>query len=172
MNINPSLIIKYFYATGMGLAKKLLSALVTPKFPHFLFQTSFLWNIWLSGHIVQFWSGFCEKGFVEISCFCGPISKIAIANQFSVLLLPHIWITNGINVLADYWPENTRVCGFWFLPMEWQFSCQECGEISTLLSSGHLTTDDMCLAHADLQYFLKTPLSMPPIFVGLSSIGR
>ncbi|XVE48689.1 hypothetical protein DITRI_Ditri01bG0022600 [Diplodiscus trichospermus] len=71
----------------------------------------------------------------------------------------------------DYWPSNTQVCGFWFLPIEWQFSCQECGEISTLLSSGHLTADDMCSAHAELQYFLKTPLSMPPIFVGLSSIG-
>ncbi|XWS67593.1 hypothetical protein CRYUN_Cryun04dG0019100 [Craigia yunnanensis] len=71
----------------------------------------------------------------------------------------------------DYWPSNTHVCGFWFLPTEWQFSCQECGEISTLLSSGHLTTDDMCSAHSELQYFLKIPLSMPPIFVGLSSIG-
>ncbi|XP_022762896.1 sterol 3-beta-glucosyltransferase UGT80B1 isoform X2 [Durio zibethinus] len=71
----------------------------------------------------------------------------------------------------DYWPSNARVCGFWFLPIEWQFSCQECREISTLLSSGHLTTDEMCSAHAELQYFLKTPLSMPPIFVGLSSIG-
>ncbi|TYJ03516.1 hypothetical protein E1A91_A12G033200v1 [Gossypium mustelinum] len=71
----------------------------------------------------------------------------------------------------DYWPSNTRVCGFWFLPIEWQFSCQECGQISTLLFTGHLNSDDMCPAHAELQYFLKTPLSRPPIFVGLSSIG-
>ncbi|KAE8665156.1 XS domain-containing / XS zinc finger domain-containing protein-related-like protein isoform 1 [Hibiscus syriacus] len=71
----------------------------------------------------------------------------------------------------DYWPSNTRVCGFWFVPKEWQFSCLECGQISTLLSSGYLTTDDLCPAHADLQYFLKNPLSRPPIFIGLSSIG-
>ncbi|KAL4385583.1 hypothetical protein GQ457_15G017020 [Hibiscus cannabinus] len=71
----------------------------------------------------------------------------------------------------DYWPSNTRVCGFWFLPTEWQFSCPECGEISTLLSSGHLTTDDLCSAHAELQYFIKNPLLGPPIFIGLSSIG-
>ncbi|OMO92088.1 sterol 3-beta-glucosyltransferase-like protein [Corchorus olitorius] len=70
----------------------------------------------------------------------------------------------------DYWPSNTRVCGFWFLPIEWQFSCNECGEI--LPSLGHLTTDNMCSAHAELQYFLTTPLSLPPIFLGLSSIGR
>lgn len=92
---------------------------------------------------------------------------------FSVsFLLPHIWIAYDINVLTDYWPSNTRVCGFWFLPIEWQFSCQECGQISTLLSTRHLKSDDMCPAHAELQYFLKTPLSSPPIFVGLSSIGR
>ncbi|XVE94032.1 hypothetical protein REPUB_Repub01dG0245200 [Reevesia pubescens] len=69
----------------------------------------------------------------------------------------------------DYWPSNTRVCGYWFLPIEWQFSCQKCGE--RLLCSEHLTVDDMCSAHAELQCFLKTPLSLPPIFVGLSSIG-
>ncbi|WRX13216.1 hypothetical protein QQP08_005703 [Theobroma cacao] len=55
--------------------------------------------------------------------------------------------------------------------MEWQFSCKECGEISTLLSSGHLTTDDMCSVHAELRIFLRTPISPPPIFIGLSSIG-
>ncbi|XP_021286934.1 sterol 3-beta-glucosyltransferase UGT80B1 isoform X2 [Herrania umbratica] len=71
----------------------------------------------------------------------------------------------------DYWPSNTRVCGFWFLPIEWQFSCKECGEISTLLSSGHLTTDDMCSVHSELRFFLRTPFSSPPIFIGLSSIG-
>ncbi|EOX97367.1 UDP-Glycosyltransferase superfamily protein, putative [Theobroma cacao] len=71
----------------------------------------------------------------------------------------------------DYWPSKTRVCGFWFLPIEWQFSCKECGEISTLLSSGHLTTDDMCSVHAELRIFLRTPISPPPIFIGLSSIG-
>ncbi|XP_059648138.1 sterol 3-beta-glucosyltransferase UGT80B1 isoform X2 [Cornus florida] len=71
-----------------------------------------------------------------------------------------------------YWPSNVRVCGFWFLPMEWQFSCNKCGEISALISSGHLNTkDEMCSAHAELQYFLMTSVSLPPVFIGLSSIG-
>ena len=80
----------------------------------------------------------------------------------------HIYFTP----LTDYWPSNVHVCGFWFLPMEWQFSCKECGEISALVSSGNLQRkDELCSAHLDLQTFLKT-LSMPPIFVGLNSVGR
>ncbi|KAI8532180.1 hypothetical protein RHMOL_Rhmol11G0193500 [Rhododendron molle] len=72
-----------------------------------------------------------------------------------------------------YWPSNVRACGFWFLPFEWQFSCNKCGEISALLSSGHLSPkDEMCSAHAELQSFLKTPASLPPVFIGLSSVGR
>ncbi|KAM3762496.1 hypothetical protein ACB098_01G350800 [Castanea mollissima] len=70
-----------------------------------------------------------------------------------------------------YWPSNVRVCGFWFLPMEWQFSCKECSEISALVSSGNLQRkDELCSAHIDLHTFLKTA-STPPIFVGLSSVG-
>ncbi|XP_062176449.1 sterol 3-beta-glucosyltransferase UGT80B1 isoform X5 [Alnus glutinosa] len=71
----------------------------------------------------------------------------------------------------DYWPSSVCVCGFWFLPMEWQFSCKKCREISALVSSGHLQRkEELCSAHLDLQTFLKT-MSRPPIFVGLSSVG-
>ncbi|KAM3714626.1 hypothetical protein ACJW31_01G347700 [Castanea mollissima] len=70
-----------------------------------------------------------------------------------------------------YWPSNVRVCGFWFLPMEWQFSCKECSEIAALVSSRNLQRkDELCSAHIDLHTFLKT-VSTPPIFVGLSSVG-
>ncbi|CAL5329711.1 unnamed protein product [Camellia sinensis] len=73
-----------------------------------------------------------------------------------------------------YWPSNVRVCGFWFLPLEWQFSCNKCAGISALISSEHLNTKDenvMCSAHAELQSFLKTPASLPPVFIGFSSVG-
>ncbi|XP_028088622.1 sterol 3-beta-glucosyltransferase UGT80A2 isoform X2 [Camellia sinensis] len=73
-----------------------------------------------------------------------------------------------------YWPSNVRVCGFWFLPLEWQFSCNKCAEISALISSEHLNTKDenvMCSAHAELQSFLKTPASLPPVFIGFCSVG-
>ncbi|XP_057978225.1 sterol 3-beta-glucosyltransferase UGT80B1 isoform X2 [Malania oleifera] len=72
----------------------------------------------------------------------------------------------------DYWPPNIRVCGFWFLPIEWQFSCRKCGEIAALTSSRKLNTkDDMCSSHARLHSFLRSTVPMPPIFIGLSSIG-
>lgn len=77
------------------------------------------------------------------------------------------------STLTGYWPSNVRVCGFWFLPNEWQFSCKQCSELSRIVSSERLyTKDEMCSAHVQLEYFLKTPVSMPPIFIGLSSIGR
>lgn len=78
-----------------------------------------------------------------------------------------------ICTITGYWPSNVRACGFWSLPLEWQFSCNKCGEISALLSSGHLSaTDEMCSGHAELQSFLKTPALLPPVFIGLSSVGR
>ncbi|XP_044489741.1 sterol 3-beta-glucosyltransferase UGT80B1 isoform X3 [Mangifera indica] len=48
----------------------------------------------------------------------------------------------------DYWPSSVCVCGFWFLPVEWQFS-----------------------SHCEFQSFLEVPKSVQIIFVGLSSIG-
>ncbi|XP_054802932.1 sterol 3-beta-glucosyltransferase UGT80B1 isoform X3 [Prosopis cineraria] len=67
-----------------------------------------------------------------------------------------------------YWPSKVRVCGFWFLPMEWQFTCTLCREVSIVGSSEHKRAkDQLCLRHVQLQNFIKTT----PIFVGLSSIG-
>ncbi|KAG6780254.1 hypothetical protein POTOM_013108 [Populus tomentosa] len=72
----------------------------------------------------------------------------------------------------DYWPSNVHVCGFWFLPTEWQFSCKKCQEISELSYPGDLRTkDEVCSAHVKLQCFLINPASTPPVFIGLSSIG-
>nr|XP_048317823.1 sterol 3-beta-glucosyltransferase isoform X8 [Ziziphus jujuba var. spinosa] len=72
----------------------------------------------------------------------------------------------------DYWPSSTRVCGFWFLPIEWQYSCTKCREISTSVSLGHLNKkNELCSVHIQLQYFLETHMSIPPIFIGLSSVG-
>lgn len=67
-----------------------------------------------------------------------------------------------------YWPLKVRVCGFWFLPIEWQFTCKKCRAISVHDSSGHqYAKDDLCPSHLELQNFIKTT----PIFIGLSSIG-
>ena len=71
--------------------------------------------------------------------------------------------------IIGYWPSNVLACGFWFLPFEWQFSCSKCREISAMLSSEHLNTEDgICSAHNELQCFLKTLATYPPVFIGLS----
>ncbi|KAK2395966.1 UDP-Glycosyltransferase superfamily protein [Trifolium repens] len=67
-----------------------------------------------------------------------------------------------------YWPSRVRVCGFWFLPIEWQFTCTQCREISVYDSSGHqFDKDNLCPRHLELQNFVKAT----PIFIGLSAIG-
>ncbi|CAN8252215.1 unnamed protein product [Cochlearia groenlandica] len=70
----------------------------------------------------------------------------------------------------DYWPLSVRVSGFWFLPNEWQFSCNKCGDN---LSAGRLGIDDSqtCSMHSKLYTFVSSLEPDPPIFVGLSSIG-
>ncbi|KAK7246835.1 hypothetical protein RIF29_41705 [Crotalaria pallida] len=67
-----------------------------------------------------------------------------------------------------YWPTKVQVCGFWFLPTEWQFTCKKCREISVYDSPGNqYAKDDLCPSHSELHNFLNTA----PIFIGLSSIG-
>ena len=67
--------------------------------------------------------------------------------------------------------KTNHACGFWFLPMAWQFSCDKCMELSgnTNSSSGGM----LCANHFSLEHFLtRNAYSSRPIFVGLSSIGR
>lgn len=66
-----------------------------------------------------------------------------------------------------YWPSSVHVCGFWFTPTEWQFSCKKCIASSRWRNSNN----ELCSAHAELQSFLMSPTSMPPVFIGLSSVA-
>ncbi|KAL9239809.1 hypothetical protein vseg_014093 [Gypsophila vaccaria] len=63
-----------------------------------------------------------------------------------------------------YWPSNSKICGFWYLPPIWQFSCNTCGE-------AFCSEEKLCSAHKDLQRFLDSDKSMPLVFVGLNSAG-
>ncbi|XP_043698217.1 sterol 3-beta-glucosyltransferase UGT80B1 isoform X3 [Telopea speciosissima] len=104
--------------------------------------------------------------------FTDPVTDLPMWHDWPQSPLLLYGFSREVVECPGYWPSNIRVCGFWFLPTEWQFSCNNCKEISALLSSGHLRTkNEMCPQHADLEYFLKTPASVLPIFLGLSSIG-
>ncbi|KAL2477519.1 UDP-Glycosyltransferase superfamily protein [Forsythia ovata] len=70
-----------------------------------------------------------------------------------------------------YWPSRVRVCGFWFLPAEWQFSCYKCAENSSLISSWKFNAQaKLCLVHSKLQLFLDGSPEQP-VFISLSSVG-
>lgn len=64
-----------------------------------------------------------------------------------------------------YWPSNTQVSGFWFLPTKWQFSCSSCRGIVD-------SRGELCATHTRLQSFLNANQSMPLVFIGLSSAGN
>ncbi|CAA0839037.1 UDP-Glycosyltransferase superfamily protein [Striga hermonthica] len=66
-----------------------------------------------------------------------------------------------------YWPSAVRVCGFWFPPVEWQFSCSKCAEISLRKLNAE---NELCSMHAKLDKFLDSSAERP-IFISLSSIG-
>ncbi|KAG5625569.1 hypothetical protein H5410_010787 [Solanum commersonii] len=71
-----------------------------------------------------------------------------------------------------YWHSKVWVCGFWFPPKEWQFSCNDCAEISASVSSGSSNKqNELCSIHLSLQFFIEFPATELPIFIGLSSIG-
>ncbi|XP_057803871.1 sterol 3-beta-glucosyltransferase UGT80A2-like isoform X2 [Salvia miltiorrhiza] len=70
-----------------------------------------------------------------------------------------------------YWPSAVRVCGFWTLPAEWQFSCARCAEISSLISCRQLNDgENWCPSHAKLKSFLDSSVGHL-IFISLSSVG-
>lgn len=70
-----------------------------------------------------------------------------------------------------YWPSRICACGFWFLPMQWQFSCNSCAEIFASGASLNLDAKfSFCPNHKELQLFLCAGPELP-IFIGLSSIG-
>lgn len=74
--------------------------------------------------------------------------------------------------ILGYWPSKVRVCGFWFPPREWQFSCTGCAEICASVSSGSSNKQNkLCSIHLSLQLFIESPATELPIFIGLSSIG-
>ncbi|XP_078176888.1 UDP-Glycosyltransferase superfamily protein [Carex rostrata] len=109
------------------------------------------------------------------------LSSIPFTDPVTNLPLWHIRIESPLLLYGfskeivecpGYWPPNVCTCGFWFLPMEWQFSCERCRisfSNNSNISSG---LEELCPSHASLQFFLNEPSnSSSLIFVGLSSMG-
>ncbi|XP_077245796.1 UDP-Glycosyltransferase superfamily protein isoform X2 [Tasmannia lanceolata] len=106
--------------------------------------------------------------------FTDPVTGLPTWHDWAQSPLLLYGFSKEVVECPGYWPSNVHVCGFWFLPMEWQFSCNRCREISAVFSSGHLDAkDELCESHVDLQCFLESSNSKScrPIFIGLSSIG-
>ncbi|CAD6251452.1 unnamed protein product [Miscanthus lutarioriparius] len=74
--------------------------------------------------------------------FTDPVTNLPLwhVREESPLLL--YGFSKEIVECPGYWPFNAHACGFWFLPMAWQFSCDKCMELSgnTNSSSGGLSS--------------------------------
>ncbi|PWZ20310.1 hypothetical protein Zm00014a_031353 [Zea mays] len=102
--------------------------------------------------------------------FTDPVTNLPLwhVREESPLLL--YGFSKEIVECPGYWPFNAHACGFWFLPMDWQFSCDKCMVLSGNINSSF--GGMLCANHSSLEHFLtRNAYSSRPIFVGLSSIG-
>ncbi|XP_020679797.1 sterol 3-beta-glucosyltransferase isoform X2 [Dendrobium catenatum] len=105
--------------------------------------------------------------------FTDPVTNLPMWHMRKKSSLLLYGFSKEIVECPGYWPSNAHVCGFWFLPLEWQFSCSRCREMLSSTSSKCLIKkSELCANHADLQSFLMDESSSRlSIFIGLSSIG-
>ncbi|KAK9134403.1 hypothetical protein Syun_013733 [Stephania yunnanensis] len=102
-----------------------------------------------------------------------PVTSLPILSDWPKPPLLLYGFSKEVVECPGYWPSNARVCGFWFLPMDWQFSCSGCRTNLVTDCPGHLNAKfELCAVHTDLQSFLTASTSDLPIFIGLSSVGR
>lgn len=128
---------------------------------------------WMWPLFTENWGSWRSDDLYLSPCpFTDPVTELPTWHDRPPSPLLLYGFSKDIVECPDYWPSNVHVCGFWFLPTEWQFSCKKCQEISELSYPGDLRTkDEVCSAHVKLQCFLINPASTPPVFIGLSSIG-
>ncbi|XP_020250119.1 sterol 3-beta-glucosyltransferase UGT80B1 isoform X2 [Asparagus officinalis] len=105
--------------------------------------------------------------------FMDPVTNLPMWHMRAQSPLLLYGFSKKIVECPGYWPSNVHVCGFWFLPVEWQFSCDRCREIVPSHSHEYpIKKSLLCADHSDLYHFLgKTSSPGLPIFIGLSSIG-
>ncbi|KAF4384973.1 hypothetical protein F8388_010571 [Cannabis sativa] len=128
---------------------------------------------WMWPLYTEYWESWRRDLNLSSCPFTDPVTGLPEWHNRSSSPLLLYGFSKEVVECPDYWPSAVRVCGFWFLPVEWQFSCKKCGEISELVSAGHVNKkDELCSDHVYLQSFLKNRIAEPLVFVGLSSAGR
>ncbi|CAL9771745.1 unnamed protein product [Musa acuminata subsp. burmannicoides] len=105
--------------------------------------------------------------------FMDPVTNLPVWHMHAGSPILLYGFSKEIVECPGYWPLNIHVCGFWFLPLEWQFSCNKCRDIMSASPNGSMTgMSELCTIHADIQQFLmKSSHPQLPLFIGLSSIG-
>ncbi|KAF3435186.1 hypothetical protein FNV43_RR22273 [Rhamnella rubrinervis] len=128
---------------------------------------------WMWPLFTEYWESWrCDDLKLSPCPFTDPVTGLPAWHDMPSSPLLLYGFSKEVVECPDYWPHRTRVCGFWFLPTEWQYSCAKCRELSSSVSAEHLyKKDQLCSTHIKLQSFLETCTTVPPIFIGLSSVG-
>ncbi|KAL6888884.1 hypothetical protein ACP4OV_009910 [Aristida adscensionis] len=82
---------------------------------------------WMWALFMESW-GSWRNDYLNLSPipFTDPVTNLPLwhVREESPLLL--YGFSKEIVECPGYWPASAHVCGFWFLPMAWQFSCDKC----------------------------------------------
>ncbi|GMH24485.1 hypothetical protein Nepgr_026328 [Nepenthes gracilis] len=127
---------------------------------------------WMWPLFTEDWGSWRDELKLSRWPFTDPVTGLPMWHERPISPLLLYGFSREVVECPDYWPSNARVCGFWFLPQEWQFSCNSCkNNFDSLPFEWQETKGELCLVHTGIHSFLKFCKSMPLVFVGLSSIG-
>ncbi|KAK3156339.1 hypothetical protein QOZ80_2AG0105910 [Eleusine coracana subsp. coracana] len=126
---------------------------------------------WMWALFMETW-GSWRNDYLNLSPvpFTDPVTDLPLLHMREESPLLLYGFSKEVVERPGYWPSGAHICGFWFLPMTWQFSCDKCMELSGRFSASF--ESPLCANHSAIEQFLTgSSYSSRPIFVGLSSIG-
>ncbi|KAK6945589.1 hypothetical protein RJ641_013133, partial [Dillenia turbinata] len=113
---------------------------------------------WMWPLFTEDWGSWRSTDLNLSACpFTDPVTGLPVSHHRLPSPLLLYGFSRQIVECPGYWPSNVRVCGFWFLPSKWQFSCDTCSEIFDPESSER--EDKWCPSHTELLHmgFLRNP---------------
>ncbi|KAL4195505.1 hypothetical protein AMTRI_Chr05g73640 [Amborella trichopoda] len=130
---------------------------------------------WMWPLFMEDW-GSWRSNFLKLSScpLMDPVTGLPLLHDWPASPLVLYGFSKEVVECPDYWPQSTRICGFWFPPMEWELPYKKCGDFSfTSLENLCIKVGSWMVPTALCNFLKGTPNNFSaPIFIGLNSIGR
>ncbi|GJM90584.1 hypothetical protein PR202_ga06882 [Eleusine coracana subsp. coracana] len=78
----------------------------------------------------QLENGSCNLFYIGFNFIQDPVTDLPLLHMREESPLLLYGFSKEVVERPGYWPSGAHICGFWFLPMTWQFSCDKCMELS------------------------------------------